>query len=458
MWFLINRKKDYVPFTYSQEQGEGYLEIFCSDPILLEQLNLKSIKERFCSQDRRMVYCHSSLSGMMSELLEPITRNAENTLKDLKNFETNSLSQGGFLARIYPLQEREKVLKERNQAYGLRCLESLGKYDRDTSSWRTPQCLLFEDSTELVETLPKWGMTLNGELWALTMPTLHTKENDFGCGENFKGQSRARHIPTPTCTDVNARGKRSCTTDDNFRGLSLAYLVEKEPGRLWPTPTCQEVEHPNAELTETGRRKSKNGKNTSHSLGLADAVSHREDDGVMNSIPTPCARDYKGTNNEESLVYSTGNRLNQPPNYVRYILEREKTSFPTPGTTGLSNGSGNCEKSKQLLQDGVISEEECRSFRAGNGGQLNPYWVEWLMGWPIGWTSLKPLRKKDFLSWYKTALTTWWDVDPADAGEIPRVTTENEHRKNRLICLGNGQVPACVVLSTSILTQKEKLR
>ena len=95
MWFLINRKKDYVPFTYSQEQGEGYLEIFCSDPILLEQLNLKSIKERFCSQDRRMVYCHSSLSGMMSELLEPITRNAENTLKDLKNFETNSLSQGG---------------------------------------------------------------------------------------------------------------------------------------------------------------------------------------------------------------------------------------------------------------------------------------------------------------------------------------------------------------------------
>jgi hypothetical protein len=25
------------------------------------------------------------------------------------------------------------------------------------------------------------------------------------------------------------------------------------------------------------------------------------------------------------------------------------------------------------------------------GGQLNPMWVEWLMGWPIGWTDLKPL-------------------------------------------------------------------
>ena len=26
------------------------------------------------------------------------------------------------------------------------------------------------------------------------------------------------------------------------------------------------------------------------------------------------------------------------------------------------------------------------------GGQLNPTWVEWLMGWPLGWTDLKPLE------------------------------------------------------------------
>jgi hypothetical protein len=25
-------------------------------------------------------------------------------------------------------------------------------------------------------------------------------------------------------------------------------------------------------------------------------------------------------------------------------------------------------------------------------GQLNPTWVEWLMGWPLGWTDLKPLE------------------------------------------------------------------
>jgi hypothetical protein len=30
------------------------------------------------------------------------------------------------------------------------------------------------------------------------------------------------------------------------------------------------------------------------------------------------------------------------------------------------------------------------------GGSLNPTWVEWLMGWPIGWTDLKPLETDKF--------------------------------------------------------------
>lgn len=32
------------------------------------------------------------------------------------------------------------------------------------------------------------------------------------------------------------------------------------------------------------------------------------------------------------------------------------------------------------------------------GGQLNPQWVEWLMGFPIGWTDLKPLETQSFHS------------------------------------------------------------
>jgi hypothetical protein len=33
------------------------------------------------------------------------------------------------------------------------------------------------------------------------------------------------------------------------------------------------------------------------------------------------------------------------------------------------------------------------------GGKLNPMWVEWLMGWPLGWTDLKPLETDRFLLW-----------------------------------------------------------
>lgn len=33
------------------------------------------------------------------------------------------------------------------------------------------------------------------------------------------------------------------------------------------------------------------------------------------------------------------------------------------------------------------------------GGLLNPDWEEWLMGWPIGWTELKPLGMDKFREW-----------------------------------------------------------
>ena len=134
-----------------------------------------------------------------------------------------------------------------------------------------------------------------------------------------------------------------------------------------------------------------------------------------------------------------------------------KITYPTPGTTGLSNGSGNCGKANELFEQGVISEEERRSFRAGNGGQLNPGWTEWLMGWPVGWTSLEPMRKEGFEEWEEKAIKgQLWTVDPADLSPddpayIPRVTDEKTHRKERLMALGNGQVPSCVCLAESVL-------
>lgn len=119
-------------------------------------------------------------------------------------------------------------------------------------------------------------------------------------------------------------------------------------------------------------------------------------------------------------------------------------------------------------------------------GQLNPDWVCWLMGWPIGWESLEPMKKVLWLD---------WSVDPADmekpemwpthksgicgmtavcsdrppeksthltmqvhlrgrtgTGPIPRVATGIKDRVNRLKALGNGQVPLVAATAFRILS------
>lgn len=61
------------------------------------------------------------------------------------------------------------------------------------------------------------------------------------------------------------------------------------------------------------------------------------------------------------------------------------------------------------------------------GGALNPTWIEWLMGWPMGFTSLEPLDTMAMEVW-KYASTQkrprnqavrnlWWSDDPATLGE-----------------------------------------
>ena len=36
------------------------------------------------------------------------------------------------------------------------------------------------------------------------------------------------------------------------------------------------------------------------------------------------------------------------------------------------------------------------------GGKLNPTWVEWLMGWPLGFTDLKPLATAKYQRWQRS--------------------------------------------------------
>jgi hypothetical protein len=76
----------------------------------------------------------------------------------------------------------------------------------------------------------------------------------------------------------------------------------------------------------------------------------------------------------------------------RRALKRRKEMWPTPRTRGMCGGTGH----KQMLIQKLGEEEGTEMF---NGGKLNPSWVEWLMGWPLGWTDLKPLETDKFQKW-----------------------------------------------------------
>ena len=91
-------------------------------------------------------------------------------------------------------------------------------------------------------------------------------------------------------------------------------------------------------------------------------------------------------------------------------------TFHTPTTTGLDGGSNSrkalkkrmeklptpkCSDSRHAISRHITNPngmwkgnlgEVIMSTLPPTTGRLNPTWVEWLMGWPLGWTDLKPLE------------------------------------------------------------------
>lgn len=76
-------------------------------------------------------------------------------------------------------------------------------------------------------------------------------------------------------------------------------------------------------------------------------------------------------------------------------------------------------------------------------GRLNPDWVEWLMGWPVGHTDPDRDAEPDFRPLGDDPATLPRD----DPRYIPRITDRREHRVARIKALGNGQVPLCAAIT-----------
>jgi len=261
-----------MSYTYLLEQEEeSSVASFSDIPLsVLSRLNLTA--EKSCSKGSGMESCQSSQSGMMSP-----------HLTELRGGEKSMSSAEDFLAKTFQSQGVGLELKANEAGFGQKWPESLAKYDQNSRSWRTAQCLLFEDLTECLAIFPRWGMMHDGELWELTMSAHLTEENESGLlpdGVNFF------HTP-------------------NTNGL----------------------------------------------------------DG--------------GSNSRKALK------------------KRQDMMWPSPRTRGLCGGTGH----KEMLIQKIGKEEGVKIF---NGGTLNPNWVEWLMGWPIGWTDLKPLEMDKFQQWLRS--------------------------------------------------------
>lgn len=71
--------------------------------------------------------------------------------------------------------------------------------------------------------------------------------------------------------------------------------------------------------------------------------------------------------------------------------------WPTATATA-SKGSSQASLKRK---DGSSRESDRldHAVMASDNGQLNPEWVEWLMGWPIGLTALRPLETDKFHAW-----------------------------------------------------------
>ena len=110
------------------------------------------------------------------------------------------------------------------------------------------------------------------------------------------------------------------------------------------------------------------------------------------SWPTPTRRDWKGANAPAGLTRKDGkSRMDQLPNAVAYPElgggTKTRQKYPTPTRQDFKRRGPNSK------QQGLSNWEPASK------GQLNPSWVEWLIGWLIGWTDLKPLEMDRFQQW-----------------------------------------------------------
>ena len=209
-----------MSWLFSQALVAEYSDRISWDGEQCAQLNVKPTPHKFWRNDKMMEFSRLSQFGLTCSLL------TENHGEELL-----TLYLADFHARTLAQQEKAQVSTVLDQACGPKWLELLVKYDLDSCSWKTHQCLFPEDLPESSVTLPKWGMTRNGHVFQ--HPILERPINAIDSGL----------LPTPRATDST---RRDCRSERNRKSPNLESTV-----KMWATPKALDGNKRGQVITKT---------------------------------------------------------------------------------------------------------------------------------------------------------------------------------------------------------------
>ena len=249
-------------------------------------------------------------------------------------YEQLTLFQADSPASRFPWLESKKAGKT-TVIYGQRC-EGLSPSLSHVGWWvRT-----YLESCEL----PLRTLSRTWKAWAITSSCWILK---LRLSELSTGESESHLWPTVTVCGNNQHPGAGPKA-----GTGLATAV-----RMWPTPIAGNCGMP----AKTG------GRSIEKSTKLQTQVMLEERKRLM---PTVKASDYKGSGPAGSRSAEHDLKRGNLKGFVMYATPQAR-----------DYRSGQIER----WEDNARS----RNLNDQYGGQLNPTWVEWLMGFPIGWTELK---------------------------------------------------------------------
>lgn len=150
--------------------------------------------------------------------------------------------------------------------------------------------------------------------------------------------------------------------------------------------------------------------------------------------PTTLSRDWKGTGSGHCEKTGRNPMTNDLPSAVREV-EKKNWLTVTASSNERTGSTQYKEGSMHSANPGQIDDLAERTEGNGVKGQLNPDWVEELMGYPRGWTDLDRDEPGIWMGWPARP------GEPQFPYEHPRTVTGMKNRAKRLKALGNAVVP-----------------